>query len=175
MRRLMLFRHAKAERPEGGQRDFDRALAPAGRAAAPRIGAYMAGHGLTPDLAICSSARRARETWDLAAEAYRASPRTAYDKRVYDLAAGGLLDLARATAVDVHTLLLIGHNPSLEDLAELLIATGDSAARERLEEKFPTGALAVVDVPIDAWDTLKPHSGRLDRLVTPADIGAGRE
>lgn len=175
MRRLMLFRHAKAERPEGGQRDFDRALVPAGRAAAPRVGAYMAGHGLTPDLAICSSARRAKETWDLAAEAFPVSPKTTYDKRIYDLSAGGLLDLARKTAAGIHVLLLVGHNPSLEDLADMLIATGNRTERERLEEKFPTGALAVIDFSIDDWGELRPHSGRLDRLVTPADIGAGRD
>lgn len=175
MRRLILLRHAKAERAEGGARDFDRALAPAGRAAAPRIGAYMAGHALTPDLAICSSARRAKETWDLAAGAYPVLPRTVYDPRVYQLAAEGLLSLVRAAAADVHVLLLVGHNPSLEDLADGLIATGDPATRERLTEKFPTGALAVIDFPVDGWDELAPRSGRLDRLVTPGDIAPARD
>jgi phosphohistidine phosphatase len=175
MRRLMLLRHAKAERAEPSLRDFDRALAPEGRDASPRIGAYMAGHALTPDLVICSSARRAKETWELASGAFSPFPRTTFDKRVYDLDAAGLLDLARKTPAVAHALMLVGHNPSLEDLAALTIANGDLVGRGRLSEKFPPGALAVIDFPFDAWEALRPHSGRFDRLVTPRDIAAGTD
>lgn len=163
----MLLRHAKAERPEPGARDFDRPLAPAGRQPATRIGAYMASHALVPDLAICSPARRAKETWELAVPAFTKQPRTKLDPRVYELDAAGLLDLVRSASGDVQSLLLVGHNPSLEDLAELLIAAGDLAGRERLAEKFPTGALAVIDFPFDTWAKLHPHSGRFDRLISP--------
>src|ERR1043166_3833663 len=78
MRRLMLLRHAKSDRSKPGERDRDRTVAPRGRAAAPRIGAYMAGHGLRPDLVICSTAVRTRETWDLVAPAFRKAPQVAY-------------------------------------------------------------------------------------------------
>jgi phosphohistidine phosphatase len=175
MRRLMLLRHAKAVRAEPGAHDFDRALAPAGRDASPRIGAYMAGHALKPDLTICSPARRAKETWELAAGAYSTLPRTTYDQRIYGLSADGLLGLVRTTSTDVKLLLLVGHNPSLEDLAALLIAPGGPAARAGLGEKFPTGALAVIDVPIDQWNQLQPKSGHFDRLVTPKMLSAARE
>jgi phosphohistidine phosphatase len=175
MRRLMLLRHAKAERAEPGLRDFERALAPEGRDAAPRMGAYMSGHALTPDLVICSSAKRAKETWELASRAFSPFPRTTFDKRVYDLDAAELLDLVRKTEGAVHALLLVGHNPSLEDLAALTIAAGDLVGRGRMTEKFPTGALAVIDFPFDAWTKVHPHSGRFDRLVTPRDIAAGTD
>ena len=175
MRRLMLLRHAKAERVEPGRSDFDRALAPEGREASPRIGTYMAAHGLIPDLVICSSARRAKETWELASGAFAPFPRTTFDKRVYEFDAGELLDLARTTRGDVHALLLVGHNPSLEDLAALTIATGDLIGRGRMAEKFPTGALAVIDFPFDAWTKVHPHSGRFDRLITLRDIAAGTD
>jgi phosphohistidine phosphatase len=167
MRRLMLLRHAKAEPAGSGMRDFDRALAPAGRAAAPRIGAYMAGRALVPDLTVCSPAKRARETWDLAAGAFRDHPPTREDRRVYEQDADGLLDLVRQTPANIQVLLLVGHNPSLADLADLAVATGDPLARERLAEKMPTGALAVIDFPLDDWSKLQPRSGHLDRLVTP--------
>lgn len=175
MRRLMLLRHAKAERAEPGRNDFDRALAPEGRDVAPRVGAYMAGHALTPDLVVCSSARRAKETWELASGAFTAFPCTTFDKRVYDFDATDLLDLVRKTPTVVHALMLVGHNPSLEDLAALTIASGDHIGRGRLEEKFPTGALAVIDFPVDAWSKVHPHSGRFDRLVTPRDIAAATD
>jgi phosphohistidine phosphatase len=175
MRRLMLLRHAKAERPAPGARDIDRPLAEGGREPAIRIGAYMAGHGLVPDLAICSSAKRARQTWELALPAFAQAPRTTYDPRVYELDGAGLLELVCGATSQAQSLLLVGHNPSLEDLADLLIATGDLAGRERLAEKFPTGALAVIDFPFDTWAKLHPHSGRFDRLITPRALGDATE
>jgi phosphohistidine phosphatase len=172
MRRLMLLRHAKSDWSKPGQRDHDRVLAPRGREAAPRIGKYMATHGLVPELVICSTAVRARETWDLAARALPAQPALVHDERVYENRPDTLLDAIHETEPDVHVLLLVGHNPSFQGLAELLAATGDLESRQRLREKFPTGGLAVIDFAVDAWDRVHPHSGRLDRLITPRMLDA---
>ncbi len=167
MRRLMLFRHAKAEPAQAGMRDFDRALAPKGRNDAPRIGAYMVAHDLMPDLVLCSPARRARETSELAAQAFPVAPKTIYQPPVYGLTADGLLDLARATERAVRTLLIVGHNPALEDLASLLVSAGDLVLRGRLDEKFPTAALAAIEMPVDEWDKVDPGSGTLAQFITP--------
>jgi phosphohistidine phosphatase len=172
MRRLMLLRHAKSDWSVGGQRDRDRALAVRGREAAPRIGAYMTQHGLKPDKALVSSARRARETWDLVAPAFGREVDVAYDDRLYEVGAKALLDPLREVPAAVHGLLVVGHNPGLQELANLLMASGDIDARQRLLEKFPTTALAVIDFPIDAWSALSPRSGRLDRFVTPRALHA---
>jgi phosphohistidine phosphatase len=172
MRRLMLLRHAKSDRSQPGQRDHDRPLAPRGRETAPRIGAYMAGHGLRPDLVVCSTAARTRETWDLVAPAFGDPSRIAYDERIYKNDPAILLDVVKETAPGVHVLLLVGHNPSFQALAESLTASGHGDARQRLREKFPTAALAVIDFPVDAWGRVHPHSGRLDRLITPGLLAA---
>jgi phosphohistidine phosphatase len=171
MRRLMLLRHAKSDRSTPGLRDHDRPLNARGRETAPRIGAYMASHALVPDLVICSTATRARETWDLVATALGRSPKVRYDERIYRNDPGVLIELVR-TASNGDTLLLVGHNPSFQMFAEIVVASGHGDARQRLREKFPTAGLAVIDFPIEAWDRLHPHSGRLDRMITPRLLDA---
>jgi phosphohistidine phosphatase len=169
MRRLMLLRHAKAERPAPGTRDRERSLAERGRADAPVIGAYMARHGLIPDRVLVSPATRTRQTWDLIARALSHSP-VAYEDRLYDASTQTLLDLIKQAEPEVHGLLVVGHNPGLHDLARLLIASGDVEAREQLNEKLPTSGLAVIEFAVDDWPRLHPRSGRLDRFVTPSSL-----
>jgi phosphohistidine phosphatase len=175
MRRLMLLRHAKSDRSDPGARDYDRVLNARGREAAPRVGAYMASHGLIPDLAIVSPAARTRETWDLVAAALSSQPHVLYDERIYQNIPDVLLNLVSRTNANVQVLLVVGHNPSLGMLAEMLTASGHGDARQRLREKFPTAALAVIDFAIDAWNRMHPHSGRLDRLITPRLLDASSD
>lgn len=167
MRRLMLMRHAKAETSTSGQRDLDRALAPRGRAVAPLMGRYMMQHALAPDHAVVSPSRRTRETWEMVAPAFGKQPKFAYEPRIYEAAWKMLLGVVRETPQDAHTLLLVGHNPGMQELAAVLTGTGETEARHRLQDKFPTSALAVIDFPTDDWQSLKPSIGRLDRFVTP--------
>jgi len=172
MRRLMLLRHAKSDWSKPGQRDHDRVLASRGREAAPRIGKYMATHDLMPELVVCSTALRARETWELVAGELAAEPKVAHDERIYENRPDTLLEVIQETEPGIHVLLLVGHNPSFPALAELLAATGDTESRQRLREKFPTAGLAVIDFAVDAWDRVHPHSGRLDRMITPRLLDA---
>jgi phosphohistidine phosphatase len=170
MRRLILLRHAKSDWSRPGERDHDRVLAKRGREAAPRMGAYMASHGLRPDLVLCSTATRARETWNLVGPAFAQPPPVTYEERIYANNVDVLLELVRATKPAVHALLMVGHNPSFQVLAELLSASGHGEARRHLREKFPTAAMAVIDFPFDAWDRVHARAGRLDRLVTPTSL-----
>jgi phosphohistidine phosphatase len=174
MRRLMLLRHAKTERAEPGERDRDRKLTKRGRADVPAIGAYMARHGLIPDLAIVSPATRAQETWALLAAAFAKVPRVVTDERVYNATAEKLIGVISETR-QAHALLVIGHNPSLHDVAVQLIASGEVAARERVNEKLPTSGLVLIDLPFDDWSLLHPQSGRLERFVSPRLIAAATE
>ena len=175
MRRLMLLRHAKSDWTRSGPRDHERTLAPRGREAAPRIGAYMVHHGLVPDLVLCSTATRARETWDLVAKAFGKKPLLTYEERLYEAGPGALFEVVTQTKSGVHALVLVGHNPGLHDFAQRLIASGDTDARARLTEKFPTGALAVIDFAVDDWAKLHPRSGRLDRLLVPRTLAAATD
>jgi phosphohistidine phosphatase len=166
MRRLMLLRHAKSDWSAAGQRDSDRPLNPRGREAALLMGKYLARHHLIPDLVLVSTARRAAETWDSVAKALR-DVKARTEARLYENPAARIVDVLREMPAEAHSALLIGHNPAMEELADMLIATGATEERERLGEKFPTAALAVIDFPIDSWTELHARSGRLDRFVAP--------
>ena len=170
MRRLILFRHAKSERGQPGENDHVRVLNPRGERDAPQLGAFMVKHALVPDFAVVSTAARTRQTWELASAAFNEAPRAVFDERIYDAAPQRILKVVKEVPPSVHTLLICGHNPGLEDLAAMLIGSGNVDAQQRLAEAFPTAALAVIDFPLDAWGKLRPHSGRLDRFVTPKSL-----
>jgi phosphohistidine phosphatase len=170
--RLILLRHAKSEKAEAGQRDNTRRLNARGRDEAPMMGAYMARHGLVPDRALVSSAARTRETWERVAAALTARPQVIHEERLYNAGSEAILALVKETEPAVRTLLLVGHNPGLHDLARLLIATGDVEARERLNENLPTSGLAVIDFAGKDWRKVHPHGGRLERFVSPRSLEA---
>ena len=166
MRRLLLLRHAKTERAEPGDRDRDRKLTERGRADAPIIGGYLVRHRLVPDLALVSPVTRAEETWALVAGSFTKPPRVVKDERIYNAGPETLIGLIHETR-EARTLLVVGHNPGLQDLAVQLIASGDVRARERVSEKLPTSGLVVIDFPFDDWSRLHANAGRLERFVSP--------
>jgi phosphohistidine phosphatase len=166
----MLLRHAKAVRAELGDPDRKRVLAERGRKQAPEIGAFMARHKLLPERALVSPSARTRETWELVAPALRKAPAATLEERMYNADADALLDMVRETEASVRSLVLVGHNPGLHELAVMLVATGAAELREQLAEKLPTGGLVVIEFPVAAWHELNPSSGRLQRYVTPKMI-----
>ena len=108
-----------------------------------------------------------RQTFDLVLPALKTAPKVVNDARLYEADADTLLQVAMDTPPGVASLLMVGHNPGLADFAMLLIGSGDAKTRARLNEKFPTTALAVIDFPFDAWEKLRPKSGRIERFVVP--------
>ena len=173
MRRLFLLRHSKAERAELGESDRNRALTERGRKDAGTIGAYMARHAMTPDQVLVSTAARSQETWKYAASAFRPVPAVQPVDRLYDATPRTIFNvIAEMPAAAALGVLVVGHNPGLHELAVLLIASGEIEARERLREKLPTSGLIVIDFVFDDWAKLHPHSGRLERFVSPKSIEA---
>jgi len=175
MRRLLLLRHAKSSWSEPGASDHDRPLNRRGQEAAPRVGAYLARHGLIPDRVLCSTAKRARETWDLVAAEARAAPAPTFTERLYDASSRALLEVFRHADPGAKSLLVVGHNPGLQEAATALIAAGDLEDRERLREKLPTGGLVVIDFAIEDWSKLHHRSGRLERFVVPRMLEAATD
>jgi phosphohistidine phosphatase len=167
MRRLIILRHAKAERASPNGRDFDRELAPRGREDAAAIGAYMARHGLVPDRAAVSPAARTRETWTFVANGLSASPAVKFDERLFNATPETILQVIRETPTPAHMLCVVAHNPGVQQLALLLAGSGDGEARTMIAEKLPTCGLVVIDVAVDVWSELQAGRGRLDRFVTP--------
>jgi phosphohistidine phosphatase len=130
----------------------------------------MTRHRLIPDLVLVSPAKRTVETWALVAAAFSKAPRVVKDDRIYNAGAETLAQLIRETD-DARSLLLVGHNPGLHDLATELIGSGDVEARESLKEKLPTSGLVVIDFAFEGWSELHDNAGRLERFVTPRSIG----
>jgi phosphohistidine phosphatase len=170
MRRLLLLRHAKTEQAGPGERDRDRELTKRGRADAALIGAYIAQHGLIPELALVSPATRAQQTWALAAAAFAKSPRLLTDDRIYNADTDKLIAVVGEVRKQAQTLIVVGHNPGLHDFARLLIASGEAEARERIREKLPTSGLVIIELPLDDWSLLGARMGRLERFVSPGVI-----
>ena len=166
MLRLMLLRHAKSDWPSGVD-DHERPLAKRGRRASPLMGSYMAKEGLLPDLAIVSTARRTQETWELARPAFGAPIAQRNERRLYEGLFGSLLAVIQDIGVETHTLLLVGHNPGLQELALKLIGTSGEHDLTRLREKYPTGGLAVIDFDVARWSRVVTAAGQLERFETP--------
>lgn len=175
MRRLMLLRHAKSDWSLPGQSDHARDLAPRGRKAAPLMGRYMAEHAMVPDHAIVSTAARTRETWRLVAGMFQHPPSADFEDRIYEASPADILAAIAAAPASARSLLVVGHNPGFHETANLLVNSGDKPLRGKLSEKFPTAALAVIDLDIADWAAIRPGSGRLEAFVTPRAIGGASE
>jgi phosphohistidine phosphatase len=166
-RRLILLRHAKSAWPDVA--DQDRPLAGRGRRAAPAAGRWLRESGHLPDLVLCSTALRARETWQLAEEELGARPRTTFERRVYGASATELLDLARETPSSVRTLMIVGHEPTMSDLTLELAGDDGGSALDRVRAKFPTAAIAIL-IFAAGWPELGPGKARLAEFVVPGDL-----
>lgn len=168
LHRLVIIRHAKAEGYAAS--DVERTLAPRGREDAKAAGTWLAGFGITPDLALVSAAVRTRETWQLVAEAAGWSITPTFDEALYGADEDTVLDLIAATEESVGTLLVIGHNPTVGMLAQLLDdGDGPAKAVDSLVMGYPTAAVTVFDVAVP-WARIGPGSATLQAFeVARAD------
>jgi len=167
---LVLLRHAKSAWPDVP--DHERPLAGRGRRDAPAMGHWLRIAGYQPDLVLCSTARRARQTWELAQSALGTGPPAVFDRRLYQASVAEILDLIRHTEPSVRTLLVVGHDPGIPELALALAVAAPAApgvVLGRMRAKFPTGAVAVFKSP-EAWDRLSPGRTRMACFVAPRDL-----
>jgi len=165
---LSLLRHAKSSWEDGSLKDFERPLAKRGESAAPRMGAFMAEHGLAPQLILCSPAVRARQTLDLVLPHLAGDPSVLYEDRLYLAAPSALL--ARLRKVDsnnIHHLMIVGHDPGMHGLAVALAGAGETGMLQALAAKFPTAGLAVIQFKARSWAKVGRGSGRLELFTTP--------
>jgi len=164
VKRLLVLRHAKAERDSNSGRDFDRPLAERGWKDAANVGRAMRERGLRPDAIIASPAKRVVETLAALAEGY--GPLEAeYDRRIYNASPETLLDAVRQADDEALTLLLVGHDPGLHLLLLDLTRSDDRGLRTQIEESFPTATLAAVDIAAASWADAGPTSGELADLI----------
>ncbi len=170
MKTLLLLRHAKSDWSDPCLADFDRPLASRGRKAAARMAAWMQERGWLPDRVLCSPARRAIETWNLAAPHLACDPEVRSQRTLYLASPAQILRQVRHTPEHCKNVLVIGHNPGLEELCRGLAGPkSNEKALDRLAEKFPTAALARVRCAVDGWGRFDPDSARLTHLLRPKD------
>ena len=168
MRRLILLRHAKSSWDDPDLPDVDRPLSARGRTAARAMASYLRTHPVHVDLVLCSPAARTRETLALVASSL-GSVETRFDDALYTFDAGAVLDHLVATLDDDRaSVLVVGHNPAIGELAGTLASEGNELAAVRT--KYPTGALAELELAIDTWSALRPGCGRLTTFVRPRDL-----
>jgi phosphohistidine phosphatase len=171
MRRLMLLRHAKTENDAPSGRDQDRRLDQRGRTDAAEIGGWIGQHPPVPDLVLVSPAIRAHQTWEIASEAMKnlsRQPQIELLPELYGADPSQLLQtIHAASSADPKTLLLVGHNPGMHELALALAGSGDAAGRKALADNLPTSGLAVFDFAVDDWADVAFRRGRLVLFVSP--------
>ncbi len=173
--RLVLVRHAKTEKSNSGG-DHERGLLPRGRGDAEAAGTWLAGGAvLVPDLVLCSSAVRARQTWEvMAAHPDLADVEVWVDGRIYHASPEQLLDVVREAPESTRVLAMVGHAPGVPDLAEGLADREASApaALDAIHQGFPTMACAILEPAAD-WSDLEPGSAALLQVATPRAGGGG--
>lgn len=171
MKRLTLLRHAKSSWDDPVDRDFDRPLNQKGKRAAAVMGGFIKRNGLTFDQILASPAVRVIETLENVEEASGVAMEPSWDRRIYLASSATLLDVLRGASADADHILMVGHNPGLEDLIfDLVPDDGTSPARGDVETKYPTGALAEMTLAIDRWADIAEKCGTLDRFTRPRDL-----
>jgi phosphohistidine phosphatase len=167
MKRLSLLRHAKSDWHDPSLTDFQRPLNARGRENARAMGREMRALGLAYDCVLASPAARVTETLDAIEESFGALD-VRFDERIYLASTETLLTIVREAADAQASLLLVGHNPGMERLALLLSRGG--ALHDKVAEKYPTGALAEIALPIDHWRSAADGAGTLQRFLRPRDL-----
>ncbi len=173
-KQLLLLRHAKSSWRNNNLGDHERPLNPRGRNAAASMGRHLADSDLIPDLTLCSTAVRARSTWELAAKAqFEMRPDCEYTRDLYHATPSDLIRRICEVPNTVGRLLIVGHNPSLELLAHGLAGpSSDEALVIRMQEKYPTAGLAVFEVAAQTWKGMTPEASRLIAFDTPASLAS---
>jgi phosphohistidine phosphatase len=169
MRRLLLLRHGKADRHSAGG-DRERPLTKRGEEDARRIGEYLLEADMTPELAVASNARRAKQTLERALSAFPGHVTQIIENTLYLATVDRLVDVLRQTPDKTHTLMAVGHNPGFADLADWLTGAGDPEAIDHMRSSYPTAALAILDFDTEHWSQIRKGSARLNRFVTPATL-----
>jgi phosphohistidine phosphatase len=161
MKTLLLLRHAKPENAVGAMSDFDRALNERGRDEAQAVGDYLQRRDVKLDLVVSSPAVRARETTEMVLEAAKVEVKARFDRQIYEAGWRELLALLRGLEEKASAVLLVGHNPALEDLVHMLV--------DRTEHMSPA-TLAQISLDAERWSTVTERTGTLDWIVRSTEL-----
>lgn len=167
MRQLAVLRHAKSSWADPGMDDFDRPLNDRGRKAARQIGEAIRERGHKFDLILASPAARVRQTLDGVGDV---GVEARFEPSIYLAGMDQLVSLVREVEPKVRSLMLVGHNPGLERLLAMISREDEYGLRRRVEGKYPTGALAVVQLDVKSWAEVQPECGEIVELILPREL-----
>jgi phosphohistidine phosphatase len=171
MKTVTLLRHAKSSWDDTVPRDFDRPLNAKGQRAAATVGRHLRSLGLAFDHVVASPALRVEQTLDGFTRGYGETLAPEWDRRVYLASAATLLDIVREAPDEADTLLIVGHNPGLEDLVLMLVPDRvEDALRDGVEEKYPTASVAELRFDVAHWSDITVESATLTRFIRPRDL-----
>lgn len=169
MKTLYLLRHADAA-PDSALPDHDRPLTDEGRRTAGRLADLMSQKGLTPDVVLCSTARRTAETWERLAPRVGEDATVIYEEQLYGASVRRLLEVVGRVADSAGRLLVVGHNPGLEELAEHLTDSDGKGGDSSLGSGLPAGALAVLEAQVSQWKDLEEGRCALVSFTEPRHL-----
>jgi phosphohistidine phosphatase len=172
LKTLTLLRHAKSGWDDPVTRDFDRPLNAKGKRAAQTVGRHLRDLGLEFDHIVASPAIRVGETLDAVAAGYGRTLAPVWERRIYLASAATLLDVVHELPGDTARVLLVGHNPGLEDLVLMLVPEAADGLRVLVEEKYPTATLAEMTLDVAGWDDVATARATLTRYIRPRDLDA---
>ena len=161
MKTLFLLRHAKSSWDDARLSDFERPLNERGLQSAPRIGEVFKQNNFQTELILSSPAKRAAQTAELFKEAAQLNDAIKFDERIYEASPSKLLEILAEQSDELNSILLVGHNPGLENLVKFLTSE---------VQPMPTAALAVINLEIENWININAANGKLQTLLRPKEI-----
>jgi phosphohistidine phosphatase len=170
MKGLAILRHAKSSWDDPSLDDSNRPLNERGWKSARLLGKEMKRRDMRFDMVLASTAARVRETIDGVQEKYEFTAPIQFDQEMYSATAETLLSLVRGLPDSIEAPLIVGHNPGLERLLVELAHDDAHGLRRRVAEKYPTGALAFVELPVEKWADVAPGSGEIVELILPKEL-----
>ena len=169
---LSLLRHAKSSWSNPTLPDRERPLDTRGVTDAPLMGKAIAERGIDPELVLCSSARRTRDTLELVLPELRVEPKVVYVDALYHASPEEMLEMLRGIQPGANRVMLVGHNPEIQAFALDLVGAGPKHFRNRLRTKYPTAGLAVINFVSGLWKSVSVNSGMLNLFLSPKDLRA---
>jgi len=171
MKRLLLLRHAQALPAEGGS-DIDRALSPKGLSDAYALGQTLKAKDIGPAHIVCSSAKRTQQTCGELLKGLEDNIHTEFSKMIYSASFGDLLHLIQSTDDELESLMVIGHNPTIYELAVRMASEGSDTDLNHLGQGYAPATLSVIETDIERWAEINPKACTLAALLDPLDYNA---
>ena len=170
MKTIFLLRHAKSSWNKPELDDFERPLAPRGIKSAEKIGKYLKKEKLLPDIIYCSKAVRAKETWELVNRIVKKKNNINYKNKLYMANFSDFLNIIKETKDNFKSLMLISHNPGIENFALEIIKNKESEKYKNIDYKYPTGALSIIKFNIKKWNEVTSSTGEIYEFIKPKEL-----